>query len=73
MLRKFVLLYLAGAFSTVSFAADLEVQFIGASTTELENPHDLKLSLDGKYLLCIGAPNFKLDAAPSKPIIYKIK
>ena len=50
MLRKFVLLYLAGAFSTVSFATDLEVQFIGASTTELENPHDLKLSLDGKYL-----------------------
>ena len=29
--------------------------------------------LDGKYLLCIGIPNFKLDAAPSKPIIYKIK
>ena len=29
--------------------------------------------LDGRYLLCIGAPNFKLDAAPSKPIIYKIK
>jgi len=29
--------------------------------------------LDGKYLLCIGVPNFKLDAAPSKPIIYKIK
>ena len=29
--------------------------------------------LDGKYLLFIGAPNFKLDAAPSKPIIYKIK
>ena len=26
--------------------------------------------LDGKYLLCIGSPNFKLDAAPSRPIIY---
>tara|TARA_B100000700_G_scaffold330568_1_gene457502 strand:- start:2220 stop:3002 length:783 start_codon:yes stop_codon:yes gene_type:complete len=29
--------------------------------------------LDGKYFLCIGVPNFKLDVAPSKPIIYKIK
>ena len=27
---------------------------------------------DGKYFLCIGFPNFKLDAAPSRPIIYKI-
>ena len=29
--------------------------------------------VDGIYLLCIGVPNFKLDAAPSRPIIYKIK
>ncbi len=28
---------------------------------------------DGKYFICIGTPNFKLDAAPSNPIIYKIK
>ena len=28
---------------------------------------------DGKYFLSIGLPNFKLDAAPSRPIIYKIK
>ncbi|MAQ43634.1 MAG: hypothetical protein CMG25_04020 [Candidatus Marinimicrobia bacterium] len=28
--------------------------------------------IDGKYFLCIGVPNFKLDAAPSKPIIYKV-
>ena len=50
MLRKFVLLYLASAFSTFSFAADVEVQFVGASTTKLDNPHDLKLSLDGRHL-----------------------
>ena len=31
------------------------------------------LCLDGKYFLCIGAPNFKLDATPSKLIIYKVK
>ncbi len=32
-------------------AAGLRVEFIGASTTDLANPHDLKLSPDGKYLL----------------------
>ena len=30
--------------------ADVEAEFIGASTAKLENPHDLKLSPDGKYL-----------------------
>ena len=28
---------------------------------------------DGKYLLSIGVPSFNLDAAPSKPTIYKAK
>lgn len=31
-------------------AAGLTVTFAGASTADLENPHDLKLSPDGKYL-----------------------
>ena len=50
MLRKLLLFYVAISFSTNSFAVELEVEFLGASTTELENPHDLKLSVDGKYL-----------------------
>ena len=50
MLRKFLLLCVAASFSTNSFAAELEVQFLGASTADLDNPHDLKLSVDGKYL-----------------------
>jgi len=29
--------------------------------------------LDGKYFLCIGIPSLDLDAAPSHPIIYKIR
>jgi len=28
---------------------------------------------DGKYFICIGIPKFKLDAAPSNPVIYKVK
>lgn len=33
-----------------ALAADFTVTFSGASTVDLENPHDLKLSPDGKYL-----------------------
>ena len=29
--------------------------------------------IEGKYFICIGIPKFKLDAAPSNPIIYKVK
>ena len=29
--------------------------------------------IDGEYLLSIGVPSFKLDAAPSRPIIHKIR
>lgn len=31
-------------------AAELELRWLGASTVDLENPHDLKLSADGRYL-----------------------
>jgi len=31
-------------------AAAFDVEFVGASTVALDNPHDLKLSPDGKYL-----------------------
>ena len=50
MLRKLLLFFVAISFSANSFAAELEVQFLGASTADLKNPHDLKLSIDGKYL-----------------------
>lgn len=39
----------AGAFSPAK-AGQPVVEFVGASTAELENPHDLKLTPDGKYL-----------------------
>ena len=32
-------------------AAGLELTWVGASTTEMENPHDIKLTPDGRYLL----------------------
>ena len=50
MLRKLFLLCVTVSFSTNLFAAELELQFVGASKTALDNPHDLKLSPDRKYL-----------------------
>jgi len=37
-------------FASTASAADFAVEFVAASTAELDNPHDLKLSSDGKYL-----------------------
>ena len=30
------------------------------------------INIDGKYLLNLGIPNFNLDAAPSRPILFRI-
>ena len=40
--------------SSTYSVADFEIQFVLASDTELKNPHDLKLSPDGKYLFVSG-------------------
>jgi kynurenine formamidase len=29
--------------------------------------------IDGRYFVCIGFPNFQLDAAPSNPVIYRVQ
>ncbi|MFP6717678.1 MAG: NHL repeat-containing protein [Alphaproteobacteria bacterium] len=52
MIRILFFLLLIGLWSIKSLASESEFQlkFIGASTVELNNPHDLKLSQDGKYL-----------------------
>ena len=36
--------------TTVAYAAEVRLTFVGASTARLENPHDLKLTPDGRYL-----------------------
>ena len=52
MIRILFFLLLIGLWSIKSLASESELQlkFISASTVELNNPHDLKLSQDGKYL-----------------------
>ncbi len=38
-------------------AADIRLTFVGASTVDLENPHDLKLTPDGRYLFVADVGN----------------
>jgi DNA-binding beta-propeller fold protein YncE len=59
ILRLALALLISFSFSQVS-AAELEVEFIGASTVALENPHDLKLSADGKYLFVSDVGNDRI-------------
>ena len=46
---RIVLVLLTGLSLFAVSAAALDITFIKASTANLENPHDLKLSPDGKY------------------------
>lgn len=41
-------------------AAEIALEFIAASTAELENPHDLKLSPDGKHLFVSDVGNNRI-------------
>ncbi len=44
------LAFLIGLSIAPAWAAGLELEYVGASSVALDNPHDLKLSPDGKYL-----------------------
>ena len=44
------LAFLVGLSLLPASAAEIELEYIDASTVALDNPHDLKLSPDGKYL-----------------------
>ncbi len=50
MTLRLALVLLLGLWPACGWAGALELDFMGASTAELENPHDLKLSPDGRYL-----------------------
>lgn len=62
MKRYLALILLAGLWTAPLNAADLSFKFAGASTAPLNNPHDLKLSPDGKYLLVSDVGNNRIAA-----------
>ncbi|TNF87714.1 MAG: hypothetical protein EP300_09935 [Gammaproteobacteria bacterium] len=56
-MKRTLVLLLAVTLATAGQTADLRLTFIGASTAPLGNPHDLKLSPDGKYLFVSDVDN----------------
>jgi len=50
MLTRLISTTLLALWATTLFAAEVRLTFVGASTAQLENPHDLKLTPDGRYL-----------------------
>lgn len=50
MIIRLALAVLVGLSLTHAAVAQPKATFVGASTADLDNPHDLKLSPDGKYL-----------------------
>ena len=50
MILRLALAFLVGLTVSPLAAAEFSLEFLGASRVDLDNPHDLKLSPDGKYL-----------------------
>ncbi|MEQ9489492.1 MAG: NHL repeat-containing protein [Alphaproteobacteria bacterium] len=57
MIRPLAILTAFLCLSLSAQAQDIRMEFLGASTTRLGNPHDLKLSPDGKYLYVADVDN----------------
>lgn len=57
MLRAAALCLITLFISVPLRAEDIRMEFLGASTTDLGNPHDLKLSPNGKYLYVADVDN----------------
>jgi len=47
---RIIFTVLLALWATASFAAEVSLTFVGASKAQLDNPHDLKLTPDGRYL-----------------------
>lgn len=57
MISRIVILCWLGLFPGIAVADGLKATFLAGSTAPLSNPHDLRLSPDGKYLLVADVDN----------------
>jgi len=67
LLRGFLIL-VSCLWLTAASAGALKVEFIGASAAVLGNPHDLKLSPDGKYLFVADVDNNRVAVLDPKTL-----
>lgn len=70
MKRYLALILLAGLWTAPLGAAELSFRFIGASTAPLNNPHDLKLTPDGRYLLVSDVGNNRVAALDPDTLVF---
>lgn len=56
----FTALVFLTAWSARALAAEVELSFVSASSAQLSNPHDLKLSPDGRYLFVADVGNDRI-------------
>ncbi len=54
------ILFLLATFAVTAQAAELRLTYIGASSADLGNPHDLKLSPDGRHLFVADVDNHRV-------------
>jgi DNA-binding beta-propeller fold protein YncE len=57
--RLFPLIFLT-TWASMTPAAEVELSYVSASTAQLSNPHDLKLSPDGRYLFVADVGNDRI-------------
>jgi len=67
---RVVVALLAVAACAPAWAAALEITFVQASAVALENPHDLKLSPDGKYLFVSDVGNNRVVALDPETLAF---
>jgi YVTN family beta-propeller protein len=70
MVRRLVLAFLVGLLLTHAAAGETRATFIGASSFALKNPHDLKLSPDGKYLFVSDVGNNRVVILDPKTLRF---
>ncbi len=70
MNRPMVWVLLIGLWLSPVSAVTLEMTFIKASTVDLENPHDLKLSPDGQYLFVSDVGNNRVVALDPNTLVF---
>jgi len=57
MIARLVALFLLTIWAVATPAAEIELSYVSASTAQLSNPHDLKLSPNGRYLFVADTGN----------------
>jgi len=70
MFARAAAILLALFWAVPAWSAGLEAEFLGASTAELENPHDLKLSSDGKFLFVSDVGNNRIAVLNPKTLEF---